>query len=185
MKPIEIKNLEALFLEAEKLRNSGNFLNAIQVFKNILKVKPDSIPILNGLANCYFQLNKLDIAEDYYLQCLKNDTSNVQILNNLALLYLRNKNYEKAKQILQKSLLINIDQENIVEKIGFCLIQTKLYSEASEFCEKFLKKYPENKFLLSYYEKSLFKIGKNIDGLKLLQKQTGFIQFDDDKVKII
>tara|TARA_B100000965_G_scaffold218828_1_gene183130 strand:- start:1175 stop:1717 length:543 start_codon:yes stop_codon:yes gene_type:complete len=180
-----MKSVESLYLEAEKLRNSGNFLKAVQIFKDILKINPDSTPILNGLANCYFQLNKPDLAEEYYLQCLKNESSNIQILNNLALLYLRNKNYNKALQILQKSLMINIDQENIIEKIGFCLIEIKLYSDASNFCEKFLKKYPKNSFLISYYEKSLFKTGRNIEGLKLLQKQTGFIQFDDNKVKII
>ena len=47
------------------------------------------------------------------------------------------------------------------------------------------KKYPENNFLISYYEKSLFKTGRNVEGLKLLKKQKGFIQFDNDKVKII
>jgi len=80
---------------------------------------------------------------------------------------------------------IKIDQLNIVEKIGYCLIELNLYSEANIFCKKFLEKYPKNNFLISYYEKSLFKLGKNVDGLKFLQKNTGFIQFDGDVIKIV
>ncbi len=185
MKFVKKKDIESLFIKAEKLRNLGNFQEAIKIFKNILKIKPNSTPVLNGIANCYFQLNKFDLSEDHYLLCLKSEPLNIQILNNLSLLYLRNKNFDKALQILQKSLKIKIEQENIISKIGFCLIEMKLYSQAITFCEKFLEKYPKNNFLISYYEKSLFKTGRNIDALKILQKQSGFIQFDDDQIKII
>ncbi len=179
------KKIEALFYQAEKLRNSGNFSDAIKILKNILKNYPNLTPVLNSIANCYFQINKLNLAEKYYLLCLKNNPSNIQILNNLGLLYLRNKDLKNALPILQKSLEKKNQQENVIEKIGYCLIEMKLYMEVNKFCEKFLKKYPKNNFLLDYYEKSFFKLGKNIDGLKLLQKQTGFIQFDDDKVNLI
>ena len=98
---------------------------------------------------------------------------------------MRNKDLKNALSILQKSLEKNNEQENVIEKISYCLVEMKLYLEVNKFCEKFLKKYPKNKFLLDYYEKSFFKLGKNIDGLKLLQKQTGFIQFDDDKINLV
>ncbi|MDA9696645.1 tetratricopeptide repeat protein [Candidatus Pelagibacter sp.] len=182
---IKKKNIEALFNQAEELRNSGNFSDAIKILKNILKNEPNLTAVLNSIANCYFQTNKIDLAEKYYLLCLKNDPSNLQILNNLGLLYLRNKDLKNALSILQKSLEKNNEQENVIEKISYCLVEMKLYLEVNKFCEKFLKKYPKNKFLLDYYEKSFFKLGKNIDGLKLLQKQTGFIQFDDDKINLV
>ena len=85
----------------------------------------------------------------------------------------------------QKSLDININQENVVEKIGYCMFELKLYSEVNLFCKKFLKIYPNNKFLISYFEKSLFKLGRNVEALKFSQKQTGFIQFNDDEIKLI
>lgn len=167
------------------LKNNGNFLEAIKILKSILVDEPNFTPGLNDIANCYFQLNDLDHAEKYYLLSLKNEPLNTQILNNLSLLYLRSKYPDKALPILKKSLDIKIDQLNIVEKIGHCLIELNLYSEANIFCKKFLIKYPKNNFLISYYEKSLFKLGKNVEGLKFLQKNTGFIQFDDDVIKIV
>ena len=182
---IKKKNIEALFNQAEELRNSGNFSDAIKILKNILKNEPNLTAVLNSIANCYFQTNKIDLAEKYYLLCLKNDPSNLQILNNLGLLYLRNKDLKNALSILQKSLEKNNEQENVIEKIGYCLMEMKLYLDVNKFCEKFLKKYPKNNFLLNYYEKSFFKLGKNIEGLEFRKEQEGFIQFDNDKVKII
>ena len=182
---IKKKNIEALFNQAEELRNSGNFSDAIKILKNILKNEPNLTPVLNSIANCYFQTNKIDLAEKHYLLCLKNDPSNLQILNNLGLLYLRNKDPKNALSILQKSLEKNNEQENVIEKIGYCLMEMKLYLDVNKFCEKFLKKYPKNNFLLNYYEKSFFKLGKNIEGLEFRKEQEGFIQFDNDKVKII
>ena len=185
MKNIKKINLKNLFNNAEKLRKSGNFLEAVKFFKKILVSEPNFTPGLNGIANCYFQLNKLDQAEKYYLICLKYATHNIQILNNLSLLYLRNKFPDKALPILKKSLDARKDQLDVVEKIGYCLIELNLYSEANTFCKKFLKIYPDNNFLISYYQKALFNLGKNVEGLKLLHKQTGFIQFEEDEIKII
>lgn len=185
MTNIEKKNFEDLFIHAEKLRNSGNLLESIKILTKIYKKIPNNKAVSNSLANCYFQLNKLDLAEKYYLICLKIDPINLQTLNNLSLLHLRNKNFNNALTTLHRSLEINNDQENIIEKIGYCLIQIKLYLDANKFCKKYLKKYPNNSFLLEYYEKSCFSLGKNIEGLKTLQKQTGFIQFDEDEVKLI
>ena len=182
---IKKKNIEALFYQSEKLRNSGNFSEAIKVLKNILKNEPNLTSALNSIANCYFQINEINLAEKHYLLCLKNDPSNLQILNNLGLLYLRNKDLKNALPILKKSLQKNNEQENVIEKIGYCLIEMKLYFEVNKFCEKFLKKYPKNDFLLDYYEKSFFKLGKNIEGLEFRKEQEGIIQFDNDKVKII
>ena len=185
MNNIKKKDFEILFNKAETLRNSKNFLESIKILKKILTNRPKFILGLNRIAYCYYQLNRLDLAEKYYLLCQKNGPPDIQVLNNLGLIYFNNKHLKKALSVLKKSLEIKIDQLNVVEKIGYCMIELDLYSEANIFCKKFLKKYPTNNFLNSFYEKSLFKLGKNIDGLRFLQKKTGFIQFDDKKIKII
>ena len=87
-----IKNKEELeknFNEAERLRNNGNFTDAINIFLNILKYYKNFEPALNNIANCYFQLNKYTIAEKYYLECLKINENNLTTLNNLGLLHLK------------------------------------------------------------------------------------------------
>lgn len=179
------KDLENYFLQAEKLRNSGSFNEAIEFFLNILEKKPNFQPALNNIANCYFKLNKFDLAEEYYLKCLKIDENNLLILNNLSLLYLKSRNFEKSLVILKDSLNKNSNQENIVEKMAYCLTELKLFNEVDKFCRKFIKIYPKNKIILSYYRRNLFKIGKYVDGLKAYEKETGVIELDNDKIKII
>ena len=82
-----ISNFENSFNKAEELRNKGKLIEAIEIFKNILKENPNFQPALNNIANCYFQLNQLEQAEKYYLACLKM-SKNILTLNNLSLLYL-------------------------------------------------------------------------------------------------
>ena len=178
------KDLEKKFSEAEKLRADGNFSEAIIRFKNILKDYPKLQPALNNIANCYVQINDFELAENYYLECLKINSNIILTLNNLALLYLKNKNFKKALNVLQASLKKNLNQEHIAEKIAYCLTELDLPKDVDQFCEKFIKIYPQNKIILSYYRRNLFKIGKYEAGLKAYQKETGVIELDDDKVNI-
>lgn len=179
------KDLENNFYEAEKLRDSRNFNKAIKLFLDILEKKPNFLPALNNIANCYFQLNKFDLAEKYYLKFLKINSENLVIINNLSLLYLKTKNFKKALSVLEKSLKKNSNQEHVIEKIAYCLTELNLIDEVDKFCKQFLKIYPKNKTILSYYRRNLFKIGRYEEGLKSYQKETGVIEFNNGKINII
>ena len=179
-----ISNFENSFNKAEELRNKGKLTEAIEIFKNILKENSNFHPALNNIANCYFQLNQLEQAEKYYLACLKM-SKNILTLNNLSLLYLKRKIFKKALPILQESLKIRSNQEQIIEKIAYCLTELNMNSEVEIFCKKFLKVYPDNNVILSYYRRVLFKIGKHQEGLKAYKKETGLIELDHDKVNIL
>ena len=179
------EDLKDYFNQAEKLRINGNFEGAIKLLLNILEKNKKLLPVLNSVANCYFQLNKFDLAEEYYLKCLKIDSTNIILLNNLSLLYLNTKNFKKALTVLEKSLNKNFDQEHLVEKTVYCLTELKLVNEVDKFCKKFIKIYPKNKTILSYFRRNLFQIGKYADGLQVYEKENGVIEFDNDKIRII
>ena len=76
-------------------------------------------------------------------------------------------------------------QEHVIEKIAYCLTELNLIDEVDKFCKQFLKIYPKNKTILSYYRRNLFKIGRYEEGLKSYQKETGVIEFNNDKINII
>lgn len=172
------------FNNAEQLRNDGNLSEAIEIFKNILKENSNFQPALNNIANCYFQLNEFDLAEKYYLKCLKLDSKNILTINNLALLYLKNKKFNKALTALKASLERDFQQEHIIEKIAYCLTELNLNKELDMFCKKFMQIYEGNNTILSYYRRNLFKIGRYQEGLKAYQKETGVIELDEDKINI-
>ena len=178
------KDLEDNFNQAENLRSTGDYDGAIKLLLNILEKKENLLPVLNSAANCYFQLNNFDLAEKYYLKCLKIDPENRTLLNNISLLYIKTKNFKKALSALELSLEKDYNQENIVEKIAYCLTCLNSFNELNEFCKKYLTIYPNNKTILSYYRRNLFKIGEYEKALEAYQKETGVIEFNDDKIKI-
>ena len=180
----KINNLENEFNKAEELRNKGKFIESIEIFENILKENSKFHPALNNIANCYFQLNQLEQAEKYYLISLKT-SKNIFTLNNLSLLNLKRKNFKKALPMLRESLKIQSNQEHIIEKIAYCLTELNLNSEVEIFCKKFIKVYPKNNVILSYYRKVLFKTGKHQEALRAYKKETGIIELDNDKVNVI
>ena len=179
-----ISNFENSFNKAEELRNKGKLIEAIEIFKNILKENSNFQPAINNIANCYFQLNEFDLAEKYYLKCLKLNSKNILTMNNLALLYLKNKKFNKALTVLKVSLERDSQQEHVVEKIAYCLTELNLNKELDMFCKKFMQIYEENNTILSYYRRNLFKIGRYQEGLKAYQKETGVIELDEDKINI-
>ena len=183
-----IKNKEELeknFNEAERLRNNGNFTDAINIFLNILKYYKNFEPALNNIANCYFLLNKYTIAEKYYLECLKINENNLTTLNNLGLLHLKNKNFKKSLSFFNDSFTKDNNQEKVAEKIVYCLAELNLIKEVDNICKQLIEIFPNNKIILSYYRRNLFKIGKHEEALKMYRKETGIIELNNEEVNII
>ena len=52
-------------------------------------------------------------------------------------------------------------------------------------CKQLIEVFPNNKIILSYNRKNLFKIGKHEEALKAYRKETGVIELNDDKVNIV
>lgn len=178
-------DLQKKFNEAEKLKDNGNLIGAIKLFKEILEINQNFSPALNNIANCYFLGNQIDLAEKFYLKCLKIEPVQNQTINNLALLYFRKNQFKKALQLLENFLRKKPNQEDIVEKIAYCLLELNLKEDTDKFCKEALKIYNNNNKILFCYRQNLFKIGKNKEGLKVLQKETGLIEFSEHDVKII
>lgn len=178
-----INDLEKIFLKGEDLRKNGNLNEAIKLFREILKESPNNSPTFNSIGNCYFELEDLVNAEKFYLECLKIN-KNIHTLNNLSLLYLKKNNFDKALPILKDSLNQQINQENVVEKIAYCLNELNFSKEADVFCEKFIKIYPNNKTILSYFRRAKFNIDNHQEGLRAYKKEASVIEMDDDKVSI-
>ena len=177
--------LEKKFNEAEKFKEKGDLIGAIKIFKDILKIKPNFLPALNNIANCYFQRNQIDLAESFYLKCLDIHPVQNQTINNLSLLYFRKNQFKEALRILKNFLIKKPNQEDIVEKIAYCLLELDLKEDTDKFCKDALKIYSKNNKILYCYRKNLFKFGRNKEGLKVLQKETGLIEFSEHDVKII
>ena len=182
---IKIDNItEKKFLEAEKLRSTGKYEEAIKIFKEIMKQYPELPPVLNSIALIYSSLKNFDKAEIYYQKCMKIEPVPLVCINNFAKLYYNHKMYLKALPLLQKSLNKNDQQVQIVELVATCFAETGMKNELENFCKEMFKKFPENKTIKHLYGKNLLKKNKHQKGLDLLKETSGVIEFGEENIKL-
>jgi len=106
-------------------------------------------------------------------------------LNKLGNIYYKQKNYLKAIEIFEQSYNIDNKQEEMIEKLISSLIESKLGERAEIFLRDTIKTFPNNTYLNSLMGYHLLATNRHKEGLDFLKKGTGFIEFDNDTVKII
>ena len=72
---------------------NNNYDKAIQKYKNIIKINPNSIKAYLNLGNIYKNTLKYDDAIKVYKNALKIDSSNISIYNNLGIVFKIQKNF--------------------------------------------------------------------------------------------
>jgi|TARA_Y100000389_G_scaffold176837_1_gene188648 tetratricopeptide (TPR) repeat protein len=184
MKKIDL-DTEKKFLEADKLRNKNQFKDAINILDKIIKKYPEFLPALNNIALNYVNIKNFIEAEKYYSICLNLKPEELIFINNLAKVFHDTNQYKKALPLLQKSLMKNKEQLDIIKITAKCLFELDLTKDLDIFLSKVLKKYSDDITLKYYYGKNLLKINKHIEGLNMLKKTLGVIEFDKKKFKII
>ena len=182
----EVNNeIKDKFQQAENLRFSNKFEEAIRIFKEIVEKIPDFNPALHNIGVCYTSLNKLDEAEKYYLKCLNLKAVHFQTLNNLAVIYLGKKEFLKALPLLKNSLAQAPNQEKVAESFAECLFYLNLKDDLNLFGEQAIKRYPLNEIFPIFYGKNLLKMGKHQEGLKVLKDINGVIEFNDQSYNLV
>jgi len=106
-------------------------------------------------------------------------------LNKLGNVYYKQKDYLRAIAIFEQSYDINNRQEEMIEKLISSLIEVKLEKRAELFLRDILKIFPNNANFNSLMGYNLLSLNRHKEGLDFLKKGTGFIEFNNDTVKII
>ena len=182
----EVNNeIKDKFQQAENLRFSNKFEEAIRIYKEIVEKIPDFNPALHNISVCYTSLNKLDEAEKYYIKCLKLKGIHFQTLNNLAKIYLEKKEFKRALPLLQNSLSKIPNQEKVAESFAECLFYLNLKDDLNSFGEQIIKRYPLNEIFPIFYGKNLLKMGKHQEGLKVLKDINGVIEFNEESYNLV
>ena len=184
MKKIDSET-ERKFLEADKLRINNQFNDAIKILDKIIEKYPNFLPALNNIALNYVNLKNFIEAEKYYLICLNLKPEELIFINNLSKVFHDTNQYKKAIPLLKKSLAINNEQTDIVKIAAKCLFELNLTKDLDIFLSKVIKKYPHDITLEYFYGRNLLKMNKHSDGLSVLKKNLGVIEFDENKFKII
>ncbi len=173
------------FSASEKLFNEKKYQESIKKYQIILKKYPNVIGAINNIGLAYEYLGLFDKSIYYYKLSCDKAPKEKTFLNNLGNIYYKQKDYLKAIKLFEQSYNIDNTQEIMIEKLANSLVQVNSRKEAELFLRDILKKFPNNSFLNTLRGNNLIILGNLKEGLDFIKKGSGFIELNNDTVKII
>lgn len=140
--------LEDKYDRANLLIDRHSYKRAISLFMEILKTNSvldnhKISRIYNNIGYCYYKLDDLESAQNYYLLALKIDHNYVVCLNNVAAVLMNKEKYKESLPYLNKAY--ELDKNNI--KVIFNLFAVNYYLK--------------NKSKAKFYIEKAFKVNEN------------------------
>ena len=173
------------FSEAEILYKQNKFKESLEKYKSLLKIQPDHISVLNNIGLVYEKLNDFNKSIDFYKKCNEIKPNQVILIHNLANAYTQLERWADALPLLKSIIDIDFENENNSEKYALGLFNIKSKEETKCFISAVIAKYPDNELLNRLLGKSLLHLNLHSEGLKYLQKGSGFIELNADGVKYL
>lgn len=122
-----------LVIKGSNYQQAYRFAEAILEFQEALKY--DNSPSIHfAISKCYFELGKLDLAEEYCLNALKMKDNFIEAIDLLGDIYLAQYNYEGAVSAFEKLVEINPTRSNLISLAR--LYEIKDQQKAIEIYEK-------------------------------------------------
>ena len=155
---------------------------AIKYYRRVLKIRPNSIPVLNGLGICFLHKGKPKKALDYYMRTSRNGAYPVFILNGMAGCYLEMKDYENADACIEDILDENEKDYHAWRNKGQIQAAQGYWYDAIKYCNIALDINP------IYYEawwiKSTceYELYMREDAIKSLKKFLMYVPIEFDKI---
>ena len=113
-------NINELFEVATDHYQTGHYLQAETIVKEILMVYPDNAEALYFLGILYVQLEKYDLAIQYLYRSLQFSKANADVYLALGTAFHQTKQFDEAIQCYQKTLCldpINSDALNLLGNV--------------------------------------------------------------------
>jgi tetratricopeptide (TPR) repeat protein len=139
---IVLKKMEGVEISKDFIEkiNKGNKLfeekkydEAIKLFEELIKEKPELKMINQNIGNCYFAMEKYEKAVEYYKKALKDKGDNTDMFIAIGNSYINMKNNEKALEWYKKADTSKIKDFNVLYNIGVIFYNNFNYKKALEF----------------------------------------------------
>ena len=186
------KKLIFLQKTAENFYTLGNiqkkqkkFEEAIGSFEEAIKINPNFSEAYNNLGIAQKSLNKFKEAILSYEKSIALKANNVEACYNLASLYYFLNNYNEASKYFKNIINLEARQEEICERYTICLFKTGKKTEVKDFILTVIPKFPKNKVLNNLLGQSLLALNSHKEGLSYIKNGAGFLQIDENGVKLI
>lgn len=129
-----------------------NYLDALKLINEALRLQPNYPAALSNLGNTYRKIGNYEKAIECYEKSLEFQPNFIDVLSNLGSIYLKMHNYELAKINIDKALAINHNFLDALKNKGSLLISLNKLNDAGKIYKDILELDPSNieaKFLVS------------------------------------
>jgi tetratricopeptide (TPR) repeat protein len=130
------------FESAVQNYNEGNFLQAENIFKEVINVQPDNIDVLYFLAEISYRSGNYASAVQYIKNALLHDPTNAEAYNNLGLILQDEGKFDDAIQCCQKAIGLNPDLPDTYINLGNASKEKKQFGDAVQYYQKALQLNP-------------------------------------------
>ena len=165
---MEVKNI---FFSALKKQKEKNLNEASNLYKKVLKLKPNHLNTIFNLATIYAQTNKYSDALKLFLKYTNLNSKNYSAYNDLGLTYFQLGKIEEAIKNVKKSIDLNPKYAEAYNNVGLMLSRNGQIEEAEKYC---LKSYNLNPKSFATYTnlKQIYKIKGDFKNLEKLYLNT-------------
>lgn len=180
-------NLEFIFKKALKFHLEGKLKIAEDLYKKIIKKKPDALVVLNNLASIENVKYNYNGAIKILRNVINLKPDYLEAINNYGIALNGIGNHEEAILNYEKALRLKPDFVDAINNLGKCQISLNLLEKASENFKKVLKINPSNhesRWNLGFVQllKGNFKDGwKNYEYRKRIKKNKNLFLADNAK----
>lgn len=126
-----VQSVEKLFLEAQLLQQDNKAIEAIELYKQVVKVDPEYNDVLRYLALAYVQTEQIDLAIAAFKQALQYRNDPI-VHMNIANVYKKIQNYDLAIAHYKTALKLNPKYAKAHNNLA------SLYSDINDFSQALL-----------------------------------------------
>jgi tetratricopeptide (TPR) repeat protein len=131
-----------LFLEAQRLLVNQQYKEAIQVYMQILKIKPNHAASFANIGLCYERIGNLEKALEYFRRAHELDESDPLTLLNMSHIFHRQGCDRKAEEYMRKGLkqVSPVTPPRDIYRIATILVEMGKLGEGEQFLKDQLRK---------------------------------------------
>ena len=126
----ESKETEELSIKANDLRNSKHYYEAIQVYRQAIKIEPKNPRLFFDISDCYARNNNLESGITALDTAILIDCTNAGFYNNRGLIYYKLNENNKAIMDYQKAIQLDSTQSAFFANIALVYYFEKKFNNA-------------------------------------------------------
>lgn len=146
--------------QAMTLHRAGNIVDAIQSYKEILEVEPDSVPVLHNLAIALLQSGQDEDALKYLEAIVSAGTEVAGVFNTLGIVQQKLGLDAEAAKNFQTAVDLNPNDSKALSNLGVALFKSHDLVRAEQALEKAAESEPDNSEIHYNHCKVLRAAGK-------------------------